>query len=62
MEFTKDLMFHIKYKQDDGVLKINREANKKKGLFESIKRHKLITCTFLSGIILICADIILIND
>lgn len=62
MEFTKDLMFHIKYKQDDGVIKINKEENKKRRLFKSIKKHKLFTCICVSGVILIWADIILINN
>ena len=62
MEFTKDLMFHIKYEQDENVVKINKIANKKRGLFESIKRHKLFTCICVSGFTLICADIILINS
>lgn len=62
MEFTKDVMFHIKYEQDKNVIKINKNANKRKGIFESIKKHKLITCMCFLAIILISTDIILINN
>ena len=40
MEFTKDLMFHIKYEQDENVVKINKIANKKRGLFERGKYYE----------------------
>ena len=62
MEFTKDLMFHIKYEQDEGVIKLNRENNEKSGFFDLVKRHKFITCMSLAGIMLVSADVILIND
>lgn len=62
MEFTKDMMFHIKYEQDKDVIKINKEMNRKRGFFKIIKRHKFFTCMCLTGVILISADVILIND
>ena len=62
MEFTKDLMFHIKYEQDEGVIKLNRQDNERNNFLDLVKRHKFITCMSLAGIMLISADIILIND
>lgn len=62
MEFTKDLMFRIKYKQDEDVVKINKELMQKKSFFKRLKKHKTIACMCISGIILIGADIILINN
>ena len=62
MEFTKDMMFHIKYEQDKNVIKINKEANEKHRFLEAIKKHKFFTCMCLAGVILISADIVLIND
>lgn len=62
MEFTKDASFYIKYDQDENVIKINKEFNKKKDFFSIIKRHKFVTSMFLAGVLLISADIVLINN
>ena len=62
MEFTKDMMFHIKYEQDKNLIKINKEASSKHGFWKAVKKHKFFTCMCLAGIILISADIVLIND
>ena len=62
MEFTKDLMFHIKYEQDDCVMKINKETREKKGILHKIKTHKFFSTMCLAAIVLISADIVLINN
>ena len=62
MEFTKDVSFYIKYEQDENVIKVNREFNKKNGFFSKLKRHKFFTCMCLAGILLISADIVLVNN
>lgn len=60
MEFTKDMMFHIKYEQDKDVLKLNKQE--KNGFIRIIKRYKFVTCMVLTGVILIGVDAILINN
>ena len=63
MDFTKDIMFRIKYEQDKDIVKINKQSREKKNIFlEKIKRHKIITCTCIIGVLLICTDIILVNN
>ena len=60
MEFTKDMMFHIKYEQDKDVLKLNKQE--KNDFIRIIKRYKFVTCMVLTGVILIGVDAILINN
>ena len=62
MEFTKDLMFHIKYEQDEGVIKLNKENTERNNFLDLVKKHKFITCMSIAGLMLISADVILIND
>lgn len=60
MEFTKDMMFHIKYEQDKDILMLNKQE--KNGFLGKIKKHKFVTCMFLIGVMLIGIDAILINN
>lgn len=60
MEFTKDMMFHIKYEQDKDILILNKQD--KNGILGIIKRHKFVTCMFLVGVMLIGVDAVLINN
>lgn len=62
MEFTKDMMFHIKYEQDENVLRLNRELEGKRGFLGLLKRHKFITVMCAVGAMLIVADVVLINN
>lgn len=62
MEFTKDMMFHIKYEQDENVLRLNREMEEKRGFLSLLKRHKFITTMCAVGTLLIVADVVLINN
>ena len=62
MEFTKDVSFYIKYEQDENVIKVNRNFNKKNGFFSKIKRHKFFTGICFTGILLIGTDVILVNN
>ena len=62
MEFTKDVMFHIKYEKDKNIIKINKELRNKKSFLEKIKKHKFFTGLCFSGFLIISADIILINN
>ena len=62
MEFTKDASFYIKYDQDQNEIKINKKFNKKKDFFSIIKRHKFVTSMCFAGVLLISADVILINN
>lgn len=60
MEFTKDMMFHIKYEQDKDILMLNKQE--KNGFLGIIKKHKFVTGMFLIGVMLIGIDAILINN
>ena len=60
MDFTKDMMFHIKYEQDKDILMLNKK--KKNGFQGVIQRHKFVVGMFFIGIILIGVDAILINN
>lgn len=61
MEYTKDMMFHIKYEQDKNVLRLNEET--RKGTFSGLLReHKFIAMFFIVGVALIVTDVVLINN
>ena len=60
MDFTKDMMFHIKYEQDKDILMLNKKE--KNGFQGVIQRHKFVVGMFFIGICLIGVDAILINN
>ena len=61
MEYTKDIMFHIKYAQDDNVIRLNKE-DKQISIRAFLKKYKFITIMLFLGILLIVTDIFLINS
>lgn len=61
MEYTKDIMFHIKYAQDENVVRLNKE-DKQISIFAFLKKYKFITIMLFLGILLIVTDIFLINS
>ena len=60
MEYTKDIMFHIKYAQDENVVRLNKE-DKQISILAFLKKYKFITIMLCLGIVLIVTDIFLIN-
>lgn len=61
MEYTKDIMFHIKYAQDENVIRLNKE-DKQISIHAFLKKYKFITIMLFLGILLIVTDIFLINS
>mgnify|MGYP000384030436 CR=1 FL=1 len=61
MEYTKDIMFHIKYAQDENVVRLNKE-DKQISILAFLKKYKFITIMLFLGILLIVTDIFLINS
>lgn len=61
MEYTKDIMFHIKYAQDENVIRLNKE-DKQISIRAFLKKYKFITIMLFLGILLIVTDIFLINS
>ena len=61
MEYTKDIMFHIKYAQDENVIRLNKE-DKQISIRAFLKKYKFITIRLFLGILLIVTDIFLINS
>lgn len=61
MEYTKDIMFHIKYAQDENVVRLNKE-DKQISIRAFLKKYKFITIMLFLGILLIVTDIFLINS
>jgi hypothetical protein len=61
MEYTKDIMFHIKYAQDENVVRLNKE-DKQISILAFFKKYKFITIMLFLGILLIITDVFLINS
>lgn len=61
MEYTKDIMFHIKYAQDENVVRLNKE-DKQISILAFLKKYKFITIMLFLGILLIITDVFLINS
>lgn len=60
MEYTKDVIFNVQYKDNVEAIRLKKEGIKDK-LFRAIKNNKFIACIFTSLVILIAIDIMLIN-
>lgn len=60
MEYTKDVIFNVQYKDNVDVIRLKKEGIKDK-LFKPIKNNKFIACIFTSLVILIAIDIMLVN-
>ena len=54
-------MFHIKYAQDENVVRLNKE-DKQISILAFLKKYKFITIMLFLGILLIVTDIFLINS
>ena len=61
MEYTKHIMFHIKYAQDENVVRLNKE-DKQISILAFFKKYKFITIMLFLGILLIITDVFLINS
>ena len=60
MDYTKDVIFNVQYRDNIGVIRLKKERIKDK-LFKIIKNNKFVVCIFTSLVILIAIDIILVN-
>lgn len=61
MEYTKDVIFNVHYKNKIGTIKLGK-SRWKKGLLKILKQNKFITSIISSLVILIAIDIILVNN
>lgn len=60
MEYTKDVIFNVQYKDNVEVIRLKKEGIKNK-FFRIIKNNKFIVYIFTSLVILIAIDIMLVN-
>lgn len=61
MEYTKDVIFNVRYDEVHNVIKTggNKKVNK---VFQTLKRHKVMTMTTLAAIIFIGIDAVLVTN
>lgn len=60
MEYTKDVIFNVQYNDNIEVIRLKKVGIKNK-LFNIIKDNKFISSIFISLVILIAIDIMLVN-
>lgn len=60
MEYTKDVIFNIQYKDNIGAIRLKKEGFKNR-IFKVLKTNKFITVILTSLVILIAIDIVLVN-
>ena len=61
MEYTKDIIFGVRYDEVNNTLKSVKQKRTSKFLQE-VKKHKLIIATVFSAVVFICIDIVLITN
>lgn len=60
MEYTKDMIYNVKYSKRFGMLNLRKKGIINK-ILEIIKENKFITIIIISMVILILIDVALVN-
>ena len=59
MEYTKDIIFKVRYDEVSNTIRLNGRTN---SLISKIKRHKILTTGIALAIVFIAIDCILLAD